>query len=70
MTSTTRPPPDPELQKLTCRVRDRCLRPGRQRANVARGGLGANVPEDAVYPVAFVDAEGRPLNGSNKYSAL
>jgi hypothetical protein len=38
-----------------------------QRANIARGGLGANVPEDAVYPVAFVDAEGRPLNGSNKY---
>ena len=23
-------------------------------------------PEDAVYPLAFVDAEGRPLNGANK----
>ena len=33
--------------------------------DIARGGIGANVPKDAVYPVAFVDAEGRPLNGAN-----
>jgi hypothetical protein len=24
-------------------------------------------PEDAVYPLAFVDPEGRPPNGANKY---
>ena len=24
-------------------------------------------PEDAVYPLAFVDPEGQPLNGANKY---
>jgi hypothetical protein len=29
--------------------------------DIARGGLGANGPKDAVYPMAFVDAEGRPL---------
>ena len=33
--------------------------------DIARGGIGANVPKDAVYPMAFVDAEGRPLNGAN-----
>ncbi|MBA3324391.1 MAG: DUF1254 domain-containing protein [Rhodobacteraceae bacterium] len=39
----------------------------KQRAAVAYGGLGANLPEDAVYPTAFVDADGQPLNGANKY---
>jgi len=39
----------------------------RQRACVAVGGLGANLPEDAVYPTAFLDSEGKPLDGSKKY---
>jgi hypothetical protein len=37
------------------------------RAAVARIGLGANLPEDAVYPTAFVDGMGRPLTGDRKY---
>jgi hypothetical protein len=37
------------------------------RAVVALIGLGANLPADAVYPSAFVDAEGKPLNGANRY---
>jgi hypothetical protein len=39
----------------------------KRRAFVALGGLGCNLPEDAVYPTAFVDGEGKPLYGSNKY---
>jgi hypothetical protein len=39
----------------------------RRRAIVALAGLGANLPEDAIYPAAFVDGEGKPLDGSNKY---
>ncbi len=39
----------------------------RQRALVAYGGLGANLPEDAIYPTAFVDAVGKPLSGANNY---
>jgi len=38
-----------------------------QRANVALFGLGANVPDDAVYPMSFVNGEGKPYNGSNGY---
>lgn len=38
-----------------------------QRALIATGGLGANLPEDALYPTAFTDAAGQPLTGSNKY---
>jgi len=34
------------------------------RAVVARMGWGANVAEEAVYPVAQIDAEGRPLDGT------
>lgn len=34
------------------------------RAFVSRIGWGANVPEEAVYPVARVDVEGEPLDGS------
>jgi hypothetical protein len=30
-------------------------------------GLGANLPEDAVYPVGKVDAAGKPLSGANDY---
>jgi hypothetical protein len=39
----------------------------RWRAIIAMGGLGANLPEDAVYPVAFIDGEGQILTGANKY---
>lgn len=38
-----------------------------RRAYVAMAGLGCNLPEDAVYPLAFVDGEGKPLSGANKY---
>jgi hypothetical protein len=38
-----------------------------QRATVAAIGLGANRPQDAVYPVGEVDADGKRLNGANKY---
>ena len=37
------------------------------RAVVALVGLGANLPEDAVYPSAYVDDEGKPLSGANRY---
>lgn len=38
-----------------------------RRALIAMGGLGANLPEDAIYPVAFVDADGKTLQGANRY---
>ena len=38
-----------------------------KRAIVALLGLGANVPEDAVYPLNLGDADGKPLSGANKY---
>lgn len=37
------------------------------RAAVAFGGLGANLPEDAVYPVTNVDSTGQQLNGKFRY---
>ena len=37
------------------------------RAIVAMVGLGANLPEDAIYPLCIVDADGRPLDGDHKY---
>jgi hypothetical protein len=37
------------------------------RALVALLGLGANLPEDAIYPHTAVDTEGQPLNGKNTY---
>ncbi len=37
------------------------------RAVVALVGLGANLPEDAVYPRATKDADGQPFNGANRY---
>jgi hypothetical protein len=37
------------------------------RALVSYFALGANLPEDALYPRARVDSEGRPLKGSNRY---
>jgi DNA sulfur modification protein DndE len=39
-----------------------------QRALVAMIGLGANLPEDAVYPFTTVDADDNPLDGANKYT--
>lgn len=30
-------------------------------------GLGANLPQDAVYPSCSVDADGNPLDGAHKY---
>jgi hypothetical protein len=37
------------------------------RAQVARRGLGANLPEDALYPQAQADANGHPFDGSHRY---
>jgi len=37
------------------------------RGAVALVGLGANLPQDAVYPSAFVDEEGKPFDGANAY---
>jgi hypothetical protein len=39
----------------------------RNRAVVSAYGWGCNLPHDAVYPLAKVDAKGNPLNGSNTY---
>jgi len=38
-----------------------------QRAFVAAIGLGANRPQDAVYPTSEKDAAGQPYDGANKY---
>jgi hypothetical protein len=38
-----------------------------KRAAVAQFGLGANLDEDAIYPRAALDAEGRPLHGEHRY---
>lgn len=38
-----------------------------QRAYVAAIGLGANRPQDAIYPYTTVDSEQRPLSGQNQY---
>ncbi len=38
-----------------------------KRAIVAMMGLGANQPEDAIYPLAVADAEGRPVSGEQNY---
>jgi hypothetical protein len=37
------------------------------RAAVAMVGLGANLPADAIYPNAQVDAQGAALDGSHRY---
>ena len=37
------------------------------RAVVAMVGLGANLPEDAIYPSTRVDSAGQPLNGRHRY---
>ena len=39
-----------------------------KRAIVAQLGLGANLPEDAIYPLNLGDETGAPLDGANKYT--
>jgi hypothetical protein len=39
-----------------------------KRAIIAQQGLGANVPEDAIYPLNLADNTGKPLDGANKYT--
>lgn len=38
-----------------------------KRAVISMVGLGANQPEDAIYPVLQHDADGDPLDGANAY---
>ncbi|WP_373479463.1 DUF1254 domain-containing protein [Geminocystis sp.] len=38
-----------------------------KRAIVAMVGLGANQPEDAIYPMNVFDANGKPMEGKNNY---
>jgi len=38
-----------------------------KRAIVAQLGLGANLPEDAIYPLNLADEAGKPLSGASKY---
>jgi hypothetical protein len=38
-----------------------------KRAIIAQLGLGANLPEDAIYPVNLADDTGKPLDGANAY---
>jgi hypothetical protein len=39
-----------------------------KRAIVAQLGLGANSPEDAIYPLNLADETGKALDGSSKYT--
>ena len=39
-----------------------------KRAMVAQVGLGANLPEDAIYPLNLADETGKPLDGANNYT--
>jgi hypothetical protein len=39
-----------------------------KRAIVAQLGLGANLPEDAIYPLNLADEGGKPLEGTNQYT--
>jgi len=39
-----------------------------KRAIIAQNGLGANLTEDAIYPINIVDESGQPLDGANKYT--
>jgi hypothetical protein len=38
-----------------------------KRAIIAMAGLGANLPEDAIYPLNLGDSSGKPLDGANSY---
>jgi hypothetical protein len=37
------------------------------RAGVAYMGLGADMREDTIYPTAYVDGDGHPLDSANNY---
>jgi hypothetical protein len=39
-----------------------------KRAIVSQLGLGANLPEDAIYPLNLADENGHPLDGENQYT--
>jgi hypothetical protein len=39
-----------------------------KRAIIAQLGLGANLPEDAIYPINLADSAGKPLDGTNRYT--
>jgi hypothetical protein len=39
-----------------------------KRAIVTQLGLGANLPEDAIYPLNLADKTGKPLDGANHYT--
>jgi hypothetical protein len=39
-----------------------------KRAILSQQGLGANVVEDAIYPLNLGDESGKPLDGANKYT--
>jgi hypothetical protein len=39
-----------------------------KRAMVSQMGLGANLPEDAIYPLNLADATGKPLDGTANYT--
>ena len=39
-----------------------------KRAMIAQLGLGANLPEDAIYPLNLADETGKPLDGASKYT--
>ena len=39
-----------------------------KRAIITQWGLGANLPEDAIYPTNLGDESGKPLDGANKYT--
>jgi hypothetical protein len=39
-----------------------------KRAIIAQAGLGANLPEDAIYPINLADEVGKPLDGTNNYA--
>jgi len=39
-----------------------------KRAIITQQGLGANLPEDAIYPLNLGDESGKPLDGAHKYT--
>jgi hypothetical protein len=39
-----------------------------KRAIIAQAGLGANLPEDSIYPLNLGDETGKPLDGANRYT--
>ena len=44
------------------------LRTGKVITHHTRKGLGANLPEDAIYPLNLGDDSGKPLDGATKYT--